>query len=65
MSRALDDIAVGFRPLDGESFSKHTASLIYKDMGTYSFRPLDGESFSKLVDYRRFSKQKFLYVSVP
>ena len=37
-----------FRPLDGESFSKHDAdwqTLI--DLG--GFRPLDGESFSKLI----------------
>ena len=39
----------GFRPLDGESFSK----LHPSNPGTIvsSFRPLDGESFSKLVDY--------------
>ena len=36
-----------FRPLDGESFSKHEL-IIPIFVEVYSFRPLDGESFSKL-----------------
>ena len=36
----------GFRPLDGESISKHT--MISQMSLRQSFRPLDGESISKL-----------------
>ena len=36
----------GFRPLDGESFSKHW-SLESMPVVNNGFRPLDGESFSK------------------
>ena len=38
----------GFRPLDGESFSKHW-SLESMPVVNNGFRPLDGESFSKLL----------------
>ena len=38
-------IMSGFRPLDGESFSK--PRVMRDQIGRYSFRPLDGESFSK------------------
>ena len=38
----------GFRPLDGESFSKR--DIIHAQESVYSsFRPLDGESFSKRI----------------
>ena len=36
-----------FRPLDGESISKHLEELD-KPISKLSFRPLDGESISKL-----------------
>ena len=36
-----------FRPLDGESFSKHNELYGRKAVYTLGFRPLDGESFSK------------------
>ena len=39
---------MGFRPLDGESFSKHRSSRVMTGCGIIPrFRPLDGESFSK------------------
>ena len=38
-------ISKGFRPLDGESFSKLEGEV--EDGTQASFRPLDGESFSK------------------
>ena len=53
---------MGFRPLDGESFSKHYASSKQRRRNA-SFRPLDGESFSKLENQRRLVK--LYYVSVP
>ena len=37
----------GFRPLDGESFSK--LMILKTPFYDISFRPLDGESFSKLA----------------
>ena len=37
---------VGFRPLDGESFSKHPGTEEITQ-NVPCFRPLDGESFSK------------------
>ena len=40
-------ILLGFRPLDGESFSKLVAILEVTFSHLASFRPLDGESFSK------------------
>ena len=39
-------MVVGFRPLDGESFSKRV-SYDNDSAGNGCFRPLDGESFSK------------------
>ena len=36
-----------FRPLDGESFSKHRLRVIRNTFDEHCFRPLDGESFSK------------------
>ena len=41
----------GFRPLDGESISKHGDKVYYGNgkIVDYSFRPLDGESISKPV----------------
>ena len=36
-----------FRPLDGESISKHMVEF-YSAMQMACFRPLDGESISKL-----------------
>ena len=43
-------LSVGFRPLDGESFSKRDGLISYGVSRALedSFRPLDGESFSKL-----------------
>ena len=44
---------LGFRPLDGESISKHYCDELDIDPDTSeSFRPLDGESISKLVLHR-------------
>ena len=41
---------LGFRPLDGESISKHYCVELDIDPDTSeSFRPLDGESISKLL----------------
>ena len=49
IGRAVDDVkflGVCFRPLDGESFSKHVDT--HGNPAMYAgFRPLDGESFSK------------------
>ena len=42
-------MVLSFRPLDGESFSKHNVPTLYKSSPDMCFRPLDGESFSKLV----------------
>ena len=43
----IKKLRVGFRPLDGESISKHKVSL-YITYGDFArFRPLDGESISK------------------
>ena len=54
--------SIGFRPLDGESFSK-LGCIVMPEPGEPSFRPLDGESFSKLP----FSpgKNQSVLVSVP
>ena len=47
MAEAISKVvALGFRPLDGESFSKLKVARMIKR--GESFRPLDGESFSKL-----------------
>ena len=43
-----EEIRYGFRPLDGESFSKLCMETICGVSISKSFRPLDGESFSKL-----------------
>ena len=39
---------LSFRPLDGESISKHYGDDIYRLNVIRGFRPLDGESISKL-----------------
>ena len=38
---------LSFRPLDGESISKHYGDDIYRLNVIRGFRPLDGESISK------------------
>ena len=43
-----DTVNSSFRPLDGESFSKHREAH-HRAFGDSCFRPLDGESFSKRV----------------
>ena len=46
MKESLYEDLNGFRPLDGESFSK-LCNAMSKYNATIRFRPLDGESFSK------------------
>ena len=55
--------SIGFRPLDGESFSK-LGCIVMPEPGEPSFRPLDGESFSKHRNGKRFIWVRDL-VSVP
>ena len=43
----MDWLVTGFRPLDGESFSKLVNATEVEFEARMGFRPLDGESFSK------------------
>ena len=58
-------IRFGFRPLDGESFSKHWDYYCEKLDIDEGFRPLDGESFSKHAAKANGRRTDDLLVSVP
>ena len=55
-------LALGFRPLDGESFSK-LYNLPDSTIGFPSFRPLDGESFSKRFKDKDLDEKSIVFPS--